>query len=197
MNYLAHIHLAHLSGTSKLGNFLGDFVKGTNLQALPIHIQQGIFLHRKIDSFTDSHPDIKALKASMPNELRRMAGVIIDIYFDHLLSVQWHQYTKGSQQSILNGFYEELATQDITISPHFDGVKRGLLEYKWLGDYINQDAYLRAYKSIEQRLKYKIVFADHAFEYVGENRERIKTSFDAFYPSLVNFTLALSKQFDR
>ena len=197
MNYLAHIHLAHLSGTSKLGNFLGDFVKGTNLQALPIPIQQGIFLHRKIDSFTDSHPDIKALKASMPYELRRMAGIIIDIYFDHLLSDQWHQYTRDSQQSILNEFYEELATQDITISHHFDGVKRSLLEYKWLGDYINQDAYLRAYKSIEQRLKYKIVFADHAFEYVGENSEQLKKSFDAFYPSLVTYTITLSKQLDR
>lgn len=176
---------------------MGDFVKGSNLQALPKNIQDGIFLHRKIDSYTDSHPSVKALKAKMPKELRRMAGVIIDIYFDHLLSIQWEQYTRHSKNLVLNEFYKELEVQDIFVSNHFDGVKRGLLGYKWLSDYVNEDAYLRAFKSIEQRLNYKIMFADYAYEYVGENSKKIAKSFAEFYPSLIDFTVATSEQLGR
>ena len=62
MNYIAHIYLAEHTQTSKLGNFLGDFVKGPDLSSLPVEIQTGIKFHRAIDSYTDSHHQITALK---------------------------------------------------------------------------------------------------------------------------------------
>ena len=50
MNYIAHIHIGSHTQTHLLGNFLGDFVKGSQLQYLPFEIEQGIRLHRSIVS---------------------------------------------------------------------------------------------------------------------------------------------------
>ena len=80
MNYIAHIHIAEHTDTSMVGNFLGDFVKGSELQYLPAELETGIRLHRSVDVFTDQHPAIIKLKSAFPPSIRRMAGITIDIY---------------------------------------------------------------------------------------------------------------------
>ena len=55
MNYLSHIYLSGDSEEVKLGNFIGDFVKGQQFLKFPPNVGKGILLHRQIDSFTDSH----------------------------------------------------------------------------------------------------------------------------------------------
>ncbi len=56
MNYLAHLHLAAHTHSSLTGNLLGDFVKGALPTGLAAPFDEGIWLHRKIDAFTDGHP---------------------------------------------------------------------------------------------------------------------------------------------
>lgn len=192
MNYLAHIHLAHVSNTSKLGNFLGDFVKGSDLSYLPTDLQEGITLHRKIDSFTDSHKHIRVLKQGMPKHLRRMSGVIFDVYFDHLLCHHWDDYTQAAQYDVLKAFYAELSHQNLALGPHFDRVKEGLVMHKWLSGYAKQKGYLNAFYSIETRLNNKIMFADKAFQFLQENQQMLRDIFLQFYPELIHYTLAQS-----
>ena len=59
MNFLAHLYLSGSDPMVKVGNFIGDHVKGNAYQNYEIGIQQGILLHRKIDFFTDTHPLVK------------------------------------------------------------------------------------------------------------------------------------------
>ena len=63
MNYLAHLHLAAHTHSSLTGNLLGDFVKGALPSALGTELDEGIWLHRKVDAFTDSHPEHRAAVA--------------------------------------------------------------------------------------------------------------------------------------
>lgn len=63
MNFLAHTYLSGENDDLKIGNFLGDFVKG-RLNKLSQNqytegIIKGIALHREIDYFTDNHPIVK------------------------------------------------------------------------------------------------------------------------------------------
>ncbi|MDM7861874.1 ACP phosphodiesterase [Alteromonas sp. ASW11-36] len=189
LNYLAHIQLAHHSGTSKLGNFLGDFVKGYDLSRFPVSIQQGIELHRAIDSYTDNHPITADLRRLFPPELRRMAGVIIDVYFDHLLCRQWHCYNTNVQSEVLDGFYAELAATQLSVGPRFDRVKQGLIEYRWLTDYAEIEGVIRAYQHIEQRLKGKIRFADGAATLITHRHKEMHHAFEQLYPQLQQFVV--------
>ena len=189
MNYLAHIHLAHISQTSKLGNFLGDFVKGSQLQTYSPGLQTGIRLHRRIDGYTDNHPAVRALKQQFPADLRRMAGVVIDIFFDHLLCQHWQAFTEHELDSVLDEFYRELQVTDIHVSDRYSQVKQGLINYQWLTDYHKFDAVIRAFKQIEKRINHKVIFADAAKSLLNNEHERFESAFLTLYPDLIEFVL--------
>ncbi len=69
-----------------LGGFMGDFVRGAIDTRLPAGVRQGIALHRAIDVYTDAHPSVVAARAAFAPPFRRYAGILIDIWFDHLLA---------------------------------------------------------------------------------------------------------------
>jgi len=90
MNFLGHLVLAGPEENLCLGAMLGDFVRGrAALQAFPAPVQTGILLHRHIDAFTDTRPEVVALRSWFPAGFRRYAGIIIDLGFDHLLARDW------------------------------------------------------------------------------------------------------------
>jgi acyl carrier protein phosphodiesterase len=80
LNFLAHIYLSGSSDEIKIGNFIGDYVKGRNYEKYPELVRKGIILHRKIDSFTDSHPIVNQSKMHLKKRFRRYSGVIVDIF---------------------------------------------------------------------------------------------------------------------
>ena len=49
MNYLAHMFLSDNTPGSMLGNFMGDFIKGSAEGEFPREIVEGIIHHRRID----------------------------------------------------------------------------------------------------------------------------------------------------
>ncbi|WP_339901095.1 ACP phosphodiesterase [Paraglaciecola polaris] len=187
MNYIAHLHLAKHTHTSLVGNFLGDFIKGSALSDLSVDLQHGVRLHRQIDVYTDSHPVVLALKSHFPKSIRRYAGIVLDVYFDHLLMQHWQTFSKPtlSTQEVFTEFYLDLAQLDMTINPHFTRVKEGLLAHQWLADYQQPSACLRALHSIERRFSRKIEFAEQAMIHVAENRPQLRQSFLHFYPDLL------------
>jgi len=93
MNYLAHLYLSGNSDEIKLGNFIGDFVKGNKYQQYPDMVAYGIQLHRSIDSFTDHHSDVKECIQILKPGYGRFSGVIVDIFFDHFLASNWNDYS--------------------------------------------------------------------------------------------------------
>ena len=54
MNFLAHLHLAHLADSSLSGNLLADFVRGNPEANFPPDVVEGIYMHRRIDVMTDN-----------------------------------------------------------------------------------------------------------------------------------------------
>lgn len=62
MNMLANLHLATLAKSSLIGNTVVAFVKGDFYLAYSKNIADEIMLHRKIDSLTDSLPEVKQAK---------------------------------------------------------------------------------------------------------------------------------------
>ena len=92
MNFLAHLHIASVTNTSFVGNFLGDFVKGDPEGQFNSDIVQGIRLHRFVDSYTDQHQIIKSLKPLFPEPLRRFSPIALDMFWDHCLAKHWDDF---------------------------------------------------------------------------------------------------------
>lgn len=113
MNYLAHFYLSYGDPEILVGNFLGDFVRKSEMDALPKRVQEGVLIHREIDRFMDTHEIVKQSKEKLKRH-GHYASVIIDVLYDHYLAKKWSSYHNvelnkyaGECYAILRG-YEHL-----------------------------------------------------------------------------------------
>jgi acyl carrier protein phosphodiesterase len=116
MNFLAHLVLAGDDENLRLGAMLGDFVRGkAALQVYSGELQRGIHLHRHIDGFIDSLPDIANLRRHFRPPFRRYSGIIIDLAFDHELAVRWSEYSDESLEEFDRGVRDLLARNEALV----------------------------------------------------------------------------------
>ncbi len=74
MNFLAHLHLAHLADSSLPGNLMADFVRGNPQGDYPAEIIDGIFMHRRIDVMTDNLAEVKEAREWFRPQTRRVGS---------------------------------------------------------------------------------------------------------------------------
>ncbi len=108
MNFLAHLYLSGDSEAIQVGNFIGDYVKGRKHENYPTDIQFGILLHRKIDSFTDSHALVRQSALRLRPAYRKYAGVVVDMLYDHLLAKNWADYSDQTLHAYTQTVYHSL-----------------------------------------------------------------------------------------
>jgi acyl carrier protein phosphodiesterase len=108
MNFLAHIYLSGDSDELKIGNFIGDFVKASDMKHYNDDINQGIRMHWAIDEFTDHHPVVQESKERLRPKYGHYAGVIIDIFYDHFLAKNWKDYHKKDLRQYVDQQYKML-----------------------------------------------------------------------------------------
>jgi acyl carrier protein phosphodiesterase len=89
MNFLAHALLAGDKPALIVGGVVGDWIKGILPGTLPDDLAQGVALHRAIDNFVESHPAFNRSRSRVSPERRRYAGVLVDVFYDHLLARNW------------------------------------------------------------------------------------------------------------
>src|SRR5882757_7102043 len=108
MNFLAHLYLSGNNEEILMGNFIGDHVKGNQLNSYPAKMRQGILLHRYIDTFTDSHFIMMQSKDRIRAYYRKYTPVITDVYYDHFLAANWKNYSDESLEEFAARIYRLL-----------------------------------------------------------------------------------------
>lgn len=117
MNYLAHAVLAGPDPLLRLGGLMGDFVKGplppgtagiAGAAPLPERLVLGLRLHRAIDAYAETHPAFRASRARVSAERRRVAGIMVDLFYDHFLARDWAAWPAAP------GFAAFAANVDVT-----------------------------------------------------------------------------------
>lgn len=89
MNFLAHALLAGDAPALIVGGVVGDWIKGSLPGSLPGDLAKGVALHRAIDSHAESHPAFRQSRSRVSADRRRYAGVLVDVFYDHLLARNW------------------------------------------------------------------------------------------------------------
>ncbi|WP_317932518.1 ACP phosphodiesterase [Halioxenophilus sp. WMMB6] len=110
MNYLAHILLAGDSGGLQVGGVLGDFVKGPLRGRLPLAVEQGIWLHRQLDAWSNQQPGFRQAQARLGEQHRRIAGVLVDLVLDHFLARHWARVHPTPLAQFTRSYYQTMAS---------------------------------------------------------------------------------------
>ncbi len=151
MNFLGHILLSGSDEDIIAGNIIADAIKGTDYKKFPQKIAQGIVLHRKIDTFTDQNRYFKNSTRRLHPEYHKYAGVISDIFYDHFLAANWHEFSDVPLADLAHDIYELLLKKN-TLIP---GLTRKILPFmifnNWLVSYRRIDHLRKVFYNMDKR----------------------------------------------
>lgn len=153
MNYLAHLLLSGPDPDWRLGGLLGDFVKGPLRGERPAAIEAGIRLHRRIDATTDDHPAYRDSLALLDPHWRRYAGIVLDIWFDHLLNRQWSRWHPQPLEEFCDQCWRDFHARSRYIPPRALAFMQRAEEYKLLESYGDPAVIRRALERVGLRLR--------------------------------------------
>lgn len=137
-----------------MGNYLGDFITNKQLKELPKGVQEGIRLHRFIDTYTDTHPLVKVGTKMLHPSMHKYAPVVIDIYFDFLLSKHWNLFHEWDIERFCSGIYKTLMAFDGPMPAFMLGRRRRMVESRWLEDYQTYQGLDKVFTFLSKRAKF-------------------------------------------
>jgi acyl carrier protein phosphodiesterase len=118
MNFLAHALLAGDDPALVVGGVVGDWIKGPLPGRLPPDLARGVALHRAIDSHAETHPAFRRSRARVSTARRRYAGVLVDIFYDHLLAADWEALHHLPFAEFRLGVYREISARSAELPEH-------------------------------------------------------------------------------
>lgn len=186
MNFLAHIYLSGDSDDIKIGNFIGDFVKGRNYEQYPDLVRKGIYLHRRIDSFTDSHEIVNQSKLHLKKRFRRYSGVIVDIFYDHFLASEWSLFSEHPLPQYVVNMYEILVNNYFLLPNEIKAFLPFFIINNWLESYTSIEGIEGVLRRMTKRtsLPNETTFA---ISELRENYNLFRDEFMEYFPQLIDY----------
>ncbi len=135
MNFLAHALLAGENPADRIGGLLGDFVKGPLPAGLPPALADGVALHRAIDGYAETHPAFVRSRQRISAARRRVGGVLVDIFYDHLLARDWEQHGEGTLAHYSAQIYASVECFLDDLPAAAREVAALMQRHDWLGSY--------------------------------------------------------------
>lgn len=194
MNFLAHLHLAEPTPVSRLGNLLGDFVKGRPDDRFAPELWRGIMHHRHLDAFTDGHADWQRSRDRLDPARRRFAGILVDVFYDHFLSRHWDRFSPEgpSRDSFIARCHLDLAEAAPLGPPDARMVLEVMKRQAWLESYQELAGIDQALHRMAQRSP-RFSALGGALEELETHYEGFESDFLAFYPEALRFSNRLHK----
>lgn len=187
MNFLAHAHLSGDNDDLLCGNFFADAVKGNGFNKFPRDIQYGIKIHRKIDSFTDSHPIFRQTLERIRVHFGKFAGIVVDIYYDHYLAQNWSQFSDTQLPEYTDHVYKILEARYELLPDRTKRLLPFLTSQNWLLAYANFNGLNAVFHGMDRRTGLQSGMSN-AVPVLLENYNAIKEDFLNYYPILEKFT---------
>jgi acyl carrier protein phosphodiesterase len=184
MNLLAHALLAGADDDVRFGSLVGDFVRGAIDPALRVGVRAGIALHRSVDAYTDTHPRVVAARARFAPPFRRYAGILLDVWFDHLLARDWSRWAPVPLATYSREVRALLERRADEVPPRM----RRFVEYLGRNDlperYRERAMIADVFRGLSQRLSRDNPLA-HAMPAIEAQADALEGDFAAFFPDLL------------
>lgn len=183
LNYLAHAYLSFNDEEIQIGNLMGDFIKGNKFLNYPEKIKQGILLHRKIDSYTDSHNIIIEASRLFKPSFRLSGPVFVDILFDHFLANDIRYFSDTILQEFTNDVYSNLKKNEFHFDEKMNYLFNHMSLHNWLYNYKFHEGLQRSILGICKR--YPILGEGPlAMNIIEKEYSNLNDLYHSFFPQL-------------
>ena len=187
MNHLLHFLLARDDEDLRLGSLLGDIVKGRVAHydhdgATP-RLRTGIQLHRAIDSFSDQHDAVRRSKRRLAPQYGRLSGVIVDVFYDHILARTWPAHHDQPLPVFTQDVYRTLLTNLSRMPEAAHPLVHAMSSQDWLLAYASIDGIANAFRGMSRRTIVARGIADAA-THLASDYDAFAEDFEAFLPDL-------------
>lgn len=194
MNFLGHLYFSNNDIDLMYANLFGDFVKGKDLSRYEKSIQQGIILHREIDHYIDHHPIVLELLHELYPHLPKIAGIAVDLYFDHILAKEWNQNSSTSLSTFIADFEKHNINEAHFPNERFLYMLFRMKKGKWLSHYSQLDGLDKACRGVSQRISFPNTLFNGKDVFV-QNEEIITNAFHGFMKEAkVHFSQFINSQ---
>lgn len=183
MNWLAHVLLSEPTPAFRIGNLLPDLLRATELAGLPQSFAAGIARHRVIDQFTDRHPVVRQSIGRIAGGYRRFAPILVDVFYDHFLSVGWQQYCSQPLDLYLEEFYDSFASQQSQLPEEVLGHLQRMRAENWLGSYRDAAGVQLTLARISRRFRRPVELGGAVGE-LDRHYAGLRADFTEFFPEL-------------
>lgn len=191
MNFLAHLHLADPDPALMLGGIVADFARNPDIAAMPARVQAGVRLHRLIDGYTDAHPIVRGSVGRIAEKYHWFSGIVIDIYYDHILARDWGRYSAESLSEFARRAYELLEQLLPVVGGEPARFIRWFIDDNRLMCYATvdgiEDTLARVSRRIAGRIPKIASHLERAMPDLLAQDEYLTADFHAFYPELMDF----------
>ena len=186
MNFLAHLYLSGESDEIKVGNFIGDYVKGNKHLNYPDEIARGIRLHRRIDDFTDKHPLVRETINILKPGYGRYSGVIADVFFDHFLAANWNRFSEIPLPKFAEKVYATLLSRYVILPPRMKRMLPHMFTSNWLVYYGDANSFNHFFKGLARRTRFAPDLAKAAHQ-INEHYDELNADFLAFMDEMIPY----------
>jgi acyl carrier protein phosphodiesterase len=198
VNFLAHLHLADGDPGDMAGGVAADFVRNPDLPSLEPDILRGVMLHRLIDGFTDRHPITHRSISRVSRRMGWFGGIVIDIYYDHILARDWDRYSAEPLPEFAARSYRVLEDRLTVLPEDAREFMRRFVDEDRLNRYATvegiEDTLARVSHVIAKRIPNKPIWLPDAMPILIARDAEIAADFHSFYPELIAFATAQKRR---
>ena len=185
MNFLAHSYLS-FSEEQLVGNMIADFVKNRDVARLPESIQEGINLHRAIDTFTDAHLLIHEAKAPFRPLVRLYSGAFVDVAFDYFLANDTTENSQREWQEHSQRVYAVLRRYEEFLPEVFKKVLDKMQQDDWLYNYRNEWGIEYSFRNVVNKAQF-LDKTTNVFPAFLANKDFLREKYEIFFPEIKSF----------
>lgn len=186
MNFLAHLFLSCDSEDLLLGNFLADYVDNATVREYPAPIQDGVQLHRKIDAYTDTHPEVLSGVRRLYDKHGKYAPVVVDVFYDYFLAINWPAYSEQPLAEFTQGVYRILEKHIDMMPPPLQRRLPLMIADDWLQAYGSHNGIDYTFYRMQQRVS-RPEYLEGALDSLIRDFEPLNLEFNRFFPDVIGF----------
>lgn len=117
--------------------------------------------------------------------LRRYAGIVLDVYFDHCLARGWMRWNDSPLDAFTARVYRVLRAHRDALPPRLQAIAPRMAAHDWLGSYARRDSVDHAVRGIATRLSRNGEKLVACLDVLRTNEDAAQATFEAFFPDLL------------